>query len=89
VKSLACEENGYLILLLGRVWSFLILHDRETLLGAWKASWRLLGVLGSSHTTHWVFSFIHGGFHPLEDGEEDGLQFGYEDANGRHNWSME
>jgi len=52
---------------------FLIWHDRETLLGAWRASWRLLGVLGSSLTPPWVFSSIHGGFLPFNAGEEYGL----------------
>jgi len=33
-------------------------------LGAWRAFWRLLGVLGISPTPPWVFS-IHDGF-PLE-----------------------
>jgi len=40
-------------------------HNRETLLGAWRASWRLLGVLGNSPTPPWVFSSIHGGFSPF------------------------
>jgi len=41
------------------------LHHKETLLGAWRASWRLLGVLGNSPTPPWVFSSIHGGFFPF------------------------
>jgi len=59
------SKNGFLNLFLARVWQFLILHNRETLLGAWRASWRLLGVLGNSPTPPWVFSSIHGGFSPF------------------------
>ena len=65
---------------------FLIFHDRETLLGAWRASWRLLGVLGSSSTPLWVFSFIHDVFPTFGVGEEDGLRFGDGDSNGRLEW---
>ena len=59
------SKNEFLNLFLARVWQFLILHNRETLLGAWRASWRLLGVLGNSPTPPSVFSSIHGGFFPF------------------------
>jgi len=65
------------------------LCDTETLLEAWKTSWRLLGVLGNSSTPPWVFSSIHGDFSPFGVGEEDVLRIGDGDANGRCNWSME
>jgi len=83
------SKNGFLILFLERIRPFLIWHNRETLLGAWRASWKLLGVLGSSPTSPWVFSSIHDGFPPFGVGEEDGLQIGGIDVKGRHNWSME
>jgi len=41
------------------------LHDKETVLSGWRASWSLLRVLGNSHTPPWVFSSIHGGFPPF------------------------
>jgi len=61
------------------------LHDREILLGAQRAFWRLLRVLGSSSTPSWVFSSIHGDFSPIGVGEENGLQFGGENAKERRN----
>jgi len=42
-------------------------------------------VLGSSSTPSWVFSSIHGDFSPIGVGEENGLQFGGENAKERRN----
>ena len=84
------SKNEYLIFLLTRFWTFLFFfHDRETFFSVWRASWRMLGVLGSSPIPPWVFSSIHGCFPPFGVGEEDGLLLGDGDANGRHNWSIE
>ncbi|KAG2407732.1 uncharacterized protein HKW66_Vig0025540 [Vigna angularis] len=50
---------------------------------AWKGSWRLFGMLRSSPSPPWVFSFIHGGFSPFGVEDEDELRIGGADTNER------